>query len=257
MAPYKSLAPTSDKQIPFDNFHRTMKAYCIAAATAGVGMLALTQSADAKVIIVNRSIPIGGNLNLDLNNDGIADVNFSLFSTQAHYFRAASLDALPVNKGDAFVAARGGQYASALMRGARIGPADHFTGTVNSNSLRGVAIEGAECSYSNCKSGGWGNVANRFLGVRFTISGAIHYGWVRITITTSSTKLIQATITQYGYETIPRKAVTAGVASANVTAAKSEMTATHSVAPSLGMLASGVDGLAIWRRKDDATPLLN
>jgi hypothetical protein len=248
MAPSKSL--DSNKQLP-ENFNRHLSAYCVAAATAGVGMLALVQPSEAKVVITNKTIPIQGNLSLDLNNDGVPDFDFSFFKTQAHYFQEAALGVFPSQRGGAIVARQG--YASALLRSAKIGPSDHFSGGVYKSSLVGVGIEGNVCSYSKCKSGGnWGgNHPNRFLGVRFAINGAIHFGWVRITVTITATDILEATITEYGYETIPRKRVLAGVPSSNVARAESAPIHERIGAPSLGMLASGVDGLSIWRREDD------
>jgi len=57
-----------------------LSAYAAAAAAAGVGMLALTPRAGARVIYTpaSTSIPFnGGAVLLDLNHDGIADFSFS------------------------------------------------------------------------------------------------------------------------------------------------------------------------------------
>ena len=65
-----------------------IKLYAITAAAASVGMLAMAKTADAEVIIKNTHIPIAPRslVTLDLNNDGIADVDFNFFQTTAHYF---------------------------------------------------------------------------------------------------------------------------------------------------------------------------
>jgi hypothetical protein len=49
--------------------------YASAASAAGVGILALAQSAQAKIIYVptQQTIPPRGSVALDLNNDGVTD----------------------------------------------------------------------------------------------------------------------------------------------------------------------------------------
>ena len=88
---------------------------------------------------------------------------------------------------------------------------------------------------SNCTSicsykGKWHGVpANRFIGVKFQIKGQTHYGWIRVTVKSAH----NATITEYGYETIAGKSLKAGLKSNN---------------PSLGDLAAGENGLSVWRK---------
>jgi hypothetical protein len=140
-------------------------------------------------------------------------------------------------------------YASALVHGAKIGPADHFI------EGPGNRIEHVHTliSYSHYEGrtlrGDWGgNPKNRYLGVKFLIKGKIHYGWIRLTVITQPLGMT-ATITGYAYETVANKAITAG--SGTTAAAESEVgsPAAKSAARSLGMLAAGVDGLSIWRRQ--------
>lgn len=58
--------------------------------------------------------------------------------------------------------------------------------------------------------GQWRNVENRYLGVKFSIQGQTHYGWVRLNVTLISPQTIQAVITGYAYETIPNTPIIAG-----------------------------------------------
>jgi hypothetical protein len=57
-------------------------AYAAAATAAGVGMLAASPSAEAKIVYTpaNTTIPKNTVFNLDLNNDGIADFDFYFYS---------------------------------------------------------------------------------------------------------------------------------------------------------------------------------
>lgn len=99
--------------------------------------------------------------------------------------------------------------------------------------------------------GEWGgNHPNRFLGMKFLIHGKTHYGWIRVTVTTSSTAPMSAEITAYGYETIANKSVGTGLASSNAADDRVQAGADNSGRPSLGMLAHGADALALWRREE-------
>ena len=134
------------------------------------------------------------------------------------------------------------------MRGAQIGPPEHF----NSDSF--VAIERGHGS-GRSFAGNWGgNPKNRYLGVRFLIDGETHYGWVRLTVTTQSHPyLFGGTITAYAYETVPNKAILAGSAEKSASDVKAQNATEKPSGASLGMLALGVDGLALWRREETLT----
>ena len=220
-----------------------LKLYALAAAAASVSMLALAEPAEGKVIITNTNIPLPGNgtFNLDLNGDGVTDVVFS-----DHYYHGkASYSRFFVNGGvgGGIQGTAKHFYASALMRSAKIGPSAKFSGTILEQQSCGT-------NQNSCHLiGKWGaNHPNRFLGVKFLIHGNTHYGWVRVTVTAHLTQPLTATITEYGYETIANKRVLAGVPSNN---ADEEVGSSNtSGATSLGMLAAGADGLALWRREN-------
>ena len=62
-----------------DSTHQQLTMYAVAAAAAGVGMLALAQPSEAKIVYTPANAQIGGavgKLNLDLNHDGITDFEF-------------------------------------------------------------------------------------------------------------------------------------------------------------------------------------
>ena len=233
-----------------DLFEKQLKLYGVAAAAAAVGVLAVAEPADAKVIITNKTIPIVGGTTLDLNGDGVPDVKFSFFKTYAHYLGVAGLAIAPDEAGGGIMG-KGG-YASALMRSAKIGPSAHFSGGVNASSTRYVEIENNSCQYAVCDPDGkWGgNHPNRFLGVKFSINGETHYGWIRVTVNTITSgvnNILSGTITEYGYETIPNKRLLAGVPSNNSAVSDMSVRGSAPDVPSLGMLASGAEGLALWR----------
>jgi len=234
-----------------------MKLYSAAAMAAGVSMLALAQPAQGEVVITKKTIPIPVSsyffpppkpVLLDLNHDGVNDFSFSLYSFAYHSFQI-DLTVRALDGGDVVGAANkeGGFYASALAHGAKIGPSAHFSSKGVADIERASGFD-ASSKYSRHLYGDWGNnPVNRYLGVKFLINGETHYGWVRLTITTQP-KGFSATITAYAYETVANKKISAGVASTSVAESQAESQAGKAVRASLGMLALGADGLALWRR---------
>lgn len=137
------------------------------------------------------------------------------------------------------------------MRGAKIGPSAHFSSTGN-----GITVERSSGSVSASTFfnffGKWKDVGNnRFLGVKFLIDGKTHYGWIRLSLNIDP-RIGVATITGYAYETVPNKRIQAGIAPTTSAATRSQNQAPTPTGASLGMLALGTDGLALWRREQDS-----
>jgi hypothetical protein len=238
-----------------DHFNRQLSRYSLAAAIAGVSVLALAQPAESEVIVTKKTIPIPlspgtETIPISLNNDGINDFSFSLYSFSYKSFRR-SLRMWPL-EGGAVVAQTSARHnvpsALALVRGAKIGPSAHFSNDKFANieeSNGGCSAQRSTCQQGF--SGLWGgNPKNRFLGVRFLINGETHYGWIRLTVTTPPGGIISAMITGYAYETIANKPIEAGTAA--TTAAVQARP--RQARPSLGMLAAGAEGMPLWRREE-------
>jgi hypothetical protein len=103
--------------------------------------------------------------------------------------------------------------------------------------------------------GSWMPLAtNRYLGVRFTLNGKPHFGWVRMNTTWRETKeSIKALITGYAYETQPGVAIAAGDRGEGKSAAPAadsipETSSTNSRPATLGTLAIGANGSSAWHR---------
>jgi hypothetical protein len=228
--------------------------YAFAASAAGVGLLALTQPTEAKIVYTPTHHVIGknGRYKLDLNHDKIAD--FLLVNTYGCNtdYCIDALSAIPTG-GNGVEGMRGFlsiPYASALKRGARIGPKAHFSGKLMASSQSGQGSLGR-----------WLNVTNGYLGLKFTIKGKTHYGWARLTVHALGGAFIKATLTGYAYQTIPNKPIIAGqtkltdeiddsIGQPNPAA----LTALIPEPTTLGALAMGAPGLSIWRRKESALP---
>ena len=217
---------------------KNLAAYMAAAGAAGVGVLAVAQPMQAKVVYTPVTVTIGENSQylLDLNHDGVNDFSFSHFAYgNWDHFYANGLVANRIF---------GNGSASALRFGVPIGPNGRF-------SHFGLIEKSGAISGSIETFGKWLNVQNHYLGLQFSINGQTHYGWARLTVKSG----IVGTLTGYAYETIPNKRILAGQTSGADTA---EVSANilpgpaNRVPASLGMLARGADGLAIWRREGEA-----
>ncbi len=237
--------------------------YSLAAAVASVSMLALAEPASSEVVITRKTIhvPVVSHLaphptKVSMANNGVDNFSFVLGSNSfAGGLR--SFQGFGATPTDGVIA--GGTYfaeALPLTRGARIGPSANFFSGPYIDLLEGTNVSNGSF-YSR---GYWkGNLKNRYLGVRFQLSGQTHYGWVRLTVT-SNVKLnqptLEATITAYAYETVANKPILAGTAKSaaatgDIPTAKLQAPRNpqDNPGPSLGMLAGGADTLPMWRRE--------
>jgi hypothetical protein len=71
---------------------KQLNSYALAASAAGVGLLALTQPADAKIVYAktHHRILVNIHYNLDLNHDGITDF---ILSNRSFFFSSHDLGA--------------------------------------------------------------------------------------------------------------------------------------------------------------------
>jgi hypothetical protein len=225
-------------------------------------MLALVAPAAGEVVVTKKTIhiPLGTDgtpdfVKISMANNGVDNVIFSFYqSGTARHLNvrgASSGSALRVGTGPAFDV-----YIGALRRGAMIGPSNP------ASSFNWGIVElsySATAGSSKVFRGSWGgSPKNRYLGVRFQMSGQTHYGWIRLTVTTNPkhhTAGMSGTITGYAYETVPNKAIVAGsaaIAGSATNKSTAETQTQRSIlpqdGPSLGMLAAGAGALPMWRR---------
>jgi hypothetical protein len=216
-----------------ESLHHQINAYCLAATAAGVGMLALAQPAEARIVYTKAQLTIGPNgvYQLDLNHDGIND--FGLVNVTHHSATGIGdyLQVEPLISGNEILVQRTNQgyAAAALPSGARVGrggkqfQAGHdFMAFVSETNESGFRSSG----------GPWKNVRNRYLGLKFRIKGRTHYGWARLNVAISKHQFeVTAILTGYAYETIPNKPIITGK-----THGKDDAT--------LGRLAQGASGIS-------------
>jgi hypothetical protein len=176
--------------------------YMLAASAAGVGILALTDPAEAEIVYTPTHVTIAPNrtIGLDLNNDGTADFTIqNRLYISGVYARRDDLIIIPKGANEIL----GHASASALRQGVTVGPSGAFSAGAKSMAFGTDQVGSFYCS------GDWNKVRGRYLGLKFTVDGATHFGWARVSTTCQLYK-IEAVITGYAYETVAGKAITTG-----------------------------------------------
>lgn len=231
-----------------DSVHHQLNSYALVAGAAGVGMLALTQPSQAKIVYTPAHITVPTNtfLPLDLNHDGVNDLSFTIGAAADSSF----LFAYNLRTNGVAGEVQDYRFAAALKPGANIDGGRKFLTGPKPDMLWGDWAS----SGRGGSTGRWKNADDRYLGVKFSIKGNIHYGWVRLSVSRPSR--IDAVITGYAYETIPGKAIIAGRTKGPNDGVEQSDAAVPVVATpqsaTLGLLALGSNGWSIWRREKSA-----
>jgi hypothetical protein len=234
------------------SLNRQLEMYALAAGAAGVGLLALTQSAEAKIVYTPAHVQLP--FPLDLNHDGKVDFYLhsyghsseSALSACQYLARGSQGPFCSTSRGAnrirTMVSSKGRRFGAALRYGAKIQGGDGVR-------LPGVRLGTVFIDPPSSVSwlGPWFNggkgVKNRYLGLKFEIKGRYHFAWARMTVTITQNRF-SATLTGYAYETISGKAIIAG---------KTKGPDVITVQPaSLGHLAAGASAIPAWRVKRTA-----
>lgn len=212
----------------------SLDARLLAYAIGAAGAIAITQPASASIVFTKVNVTISsGILPIDLNQDGKPDFALhNYFVGTSSSVQAITIKGNPADSQAAVIGRNPGifQYASAL-------PLNYSIGSGISKSFLNLKANRAYIGFG---------ITNRFLGLRFSINGQVHYGWARITTRSNLGKLGTIQLTGFAYETNPDTAIPAG-----------DRGPTPSVdaggipkLPSLGLLGLGAAGLNAWRRQD-------
>ena len=237
-------------------------AYAVSATAAGVGVLSLTQPADAKIIFTatHQTVTLNQSLKLDLNNDGTSDFTLTIFNS--HLGGGVSQTGSNRSKGFVYLVgannsdqavASSGLFLQALGSNVKVSGSDKFFGPRASMAFCDVGPD-----TTGFRLGPWVKEKNKFLGVKFAISGQTHFGWVRLSVrpTGNPFPLCQweALVTGYAYESTPGTSILTGqkTGASEVGSMVPDLNQPSVKAtPSLGLLAHGAPGLDIWRREQD------
>ncbi len=255
----KNFQPPSKPANFRDSLHQHLHMYALAASAAGVSVLALAQPSEAEIIYTPvYNITPNHTVHLDLNGDGTIDFKFhdSFSCTSFCEYIVGALTVKPAQPGNEIwgYPGRSHNYASALRAGVVIGSMDKFS--PNKAVMASGGYDAGTTTVGFC-AGPWKNERNRYLGLKFMISGEVHYGWARLTENCAKNGENSASLTGYAYETVPNKGIIAGRIKG-----KADDGEVGSVVPpplsdpapvpaTLGLLAKGAPALCIWRRQED------
>jgi hypothetical protein len=236
-----------------------LNSYALAASAAGVGVLALSQGAEAKIIYVPADVKINQhNMDyyIDIDHDGVEDFEiYWLGGTSTQFFNLLGVGAAGgAPKGDLVVGRD--PHASALRAGATIGPKQFFSAYAGSMAGFGTSSRGQH--FQGLWANGGKGLKDHYVGFRFVSKGAMHYGWFRMNVSFSNVEdheYVSGLLTGYAYETIPNKPIVAGKTEGpeedSVDEANSATLNEPALQPaSLGLLAMGSPGLSVWRREE-------
>jgi hypothetical protein len=242
-----------------ESIHQQLSMYALAASAAGVGALGLGQTAQAKIVYTPANVRIVANAGLvriDLNHDGIADFGLSNRSIRQSFGTSQGLEVVPSREANeiwgAHTYSSSNQVlcAAALPGGTKVGPKGAFQ--QDSPGLF-MAWYGKNGSH-----GRWLHVKQAYLGLKFLIKGKTHFGWARVKLDTRQ-RPFAATLTGYAYETIPGNSIIAGATKGPDDGGRAEQPSPAALAApppkpaTLGLLAMGARGLAIWRREESVS----
>lgn len=226
-----------------DKLEQRLKAYGAAAGAAGVGLLALAQSAKAEIVYTpaHTIFMTTSERWIDINHDGINDFRIEN-AADLGLGSTILVIAFGMHRGDGVLVYQSfdNDEASPLPLGASIGPSKQFA---HSASMAGA--------YAGTGGGTWGK--NRYLGLQFDLNGEKHYGWAELSIALNKQGTLTVEIEGYAYETIADQPIMAGETTEMDGAAERTPTSLRTPAPvpaTLGLLALGSPGLSIWRRKE-------
>jgi hypothetical protein len=236
-----------------------LNSYALAASAAGVGVLAVTQPAAAKIIYTAAHAVITRNhaIALDLNHDGKKDFTFQetfITTTSVDEDHSLILSVLPARQKNEIWGKA--QQASALRAGVQVGPKGKFS---VSKKTMAVDYYADGTGGSGTCAGQWNNLKNRYLGLKFIINGTTHFGWARLNVTCTTTyenHEVTGVLTGYAYETTPNKPIITGKTQDpddDDQPAPASLKIHTSEPATLGALALGAPGLAVWKREESVS----
>jgi hypothetical protein len=227
-----------------ESLHRRLNAYALAASAAGVGVLALAQRAEARIVYTPKHVDCTYRCYVNLT--GHQKEPFQLYSFHDNSGTSARWSALMVygrhsatSLGIVAYHAQRRRYAAALRAGVSVGPDKHMN--VGPLIMWSNFLDILGTYYYGAWANGGKGVKNRYLGLVFNLGKAPHYGWARLTTVHSyGRRAFHTTLTGYAYETIPNKPIIAG---------KTKGPDVVTVQPTtLGHLAAGASAIPAWRK---------
>jgi hypothetical protein len=229
-------------------------AYAAAASAAGVGVLACSLPVEGKVVSTVNWIQIvpGGTASIDLNNDGLADFQFSNPIKRSYYrYRFYGTLKILLQAQSNAIWGTGGS-ASALGSGVTIGSSGKFQPGHQLMGRTSYRFHYGAYYGTYRSSGQWKQTSRNYLGLKFTINGEVHFGWARVNAVATNGGMYAA-VSEYAYETQPNKSIRTGQTGGTAKNKHQRRSGSGSLkspaaAGSLGNLAAGASGAAARRK---------
>ncbi|MEN9699063.1 MAG: hypothetical protein RLZZ301_261 [Bacteroidota bacterium] len=195
--------------------------------TAVAGALLASTSVDAQVIAVNLNPDVvldttSAPYALDFNNDANPEITFAIQNLNGAssisgiaftYAGAAGGIQLSPNVSVIGAISAGGSSSSSSFQVSALNSGDAISAAQNFGSSSQVAL-GLDVTVNAgilgtfpIQQGNFLGVSNKFMGAKFQIGTATHYGWVELSMAANATQL---TIHGYGYQNTPDSTILAG-----------------------------------------------
>jgi hypothetical protein len=190
---------------------------------AALAVSAIATDASAQVIYTNISdttlVNNGDFFDISLNNDGIMEVRLTMtkstssYPTYSAYFRVDMAKVQPLNSADVNMSfSATSSYSSSFGIAMALNNNQSINNSLNTWSntsayLGGYADVRTSSSSFTTSIGQFPGAGDKYLGVKFIIGTNVHYGWVRLDMSTLSDSL---TIKDYAYEATPNISIAAG-----------------------------------------------
>jgi hypothetical protein len=252
---HRGFARTKTPPRLSESMTRALNGYALAAAAAGVSVLACAAPAEGAPVCGTLSVTLKHVDTIPFNPAGQAVAPFNVAQTTFSYFLATTgVSSLrwwnraffTPNSGPAKVLLGANNLPADLQSGSVIGPGGEF-GKPGSYGLLFTYGKGNLSAHGGGnKSKHRGNLnlqEDSYVGFQFSQSGEVHYGWLRLSVAFhgKSIKDTLLNLLNYGYESTPDTAINAGSCGGSDAAPpeKGEV----SDAGGLGMLALGSAGM--------------
>ena len=189
--------------------HRQLNSYALAASAAGVGMIAIAQPAEGRIIYKETHTKIlQSSTYLVLNGMGMP--NFELKNSwysggAGSDFKARLVVDAVSQKG--FVETSASDYRS-VAAVAALRPGTKIPTVKNGLKNGGQLLFFFSNDGNTERQGKWWNARDLYLGMKFQTGGKTHFGWARIS--SHYSRFCAGILTGYAYETIPGKPIIAG-----------------------------------------------
>lgn len=214
---------------------RRIASYAMTAGAASLGLLGLAQPAKADIVYTPADIPLFAGADVDFHVVPPFWGTFSIWD----YGRAWDYGVLGGRRVVGHLSVGTGLLNTAkLHAGEPIGPSMPFGSRGRLASFNGsFGFWGGTLELSS--SGPWAGRGLGFLGLEFTISGQVYFGWAQLDVEDldRETGGYDGELIGYAYETTPNQGLLAGEGNGTPEPG------------TLGLLALGSLGLGYWRRR--------